>query len=138
MTPAEAAGQRLTPERLSLHSSAAQTGSARSSTHTMLLPATLLSALLIHSTVYHTNPLLSQVRGLSQAGRPESFFKNEWNVEKVWNKYVHADNNHRLSFRARNSKQMSFFAFTCTTTARAAAGALEGRGAGAKVHADLG
>lgn len=76
MTPVEAAGQRLSSERLffcspgvSLHSSAAQTGSVRSFTHPTLLPSTLLGASL---SIPHFITLIhcfKQVRGLSQAGR---------------------------------------------------------------------
>lgn len=96
MTPAGAAGQRLTSERLffcsagvSLHSGAAQTGSACLSTHTTLLPSTLLRALLIYSPVYHANPppqtgkrFVSGGQAGRQAGRPESFLKNG-----MWRKY---------------------------------------------------
>lgn len=116
----EAAGRSWSSERLffpnqswpgvSLHSSAALTAAACCSTHTMLLPSTLLCTLLIYSTVYHSNPLpLTGKRYV--LGRPESirgcfFFKGM--LRKTWNKYYHADNNHHLSFKARNSKQMSF------------------------------
>lgn len=57
--------------RVSLHSSAALTASACCSTHTTLLPSTLLCTLLIYSTVYHSNPLpLTGKRYV--LGRPDS------------------------------------------------------------------